>query len=205
MSLSELLLLGAGGHARACIDVIEHHGGFRITGLVGRRAELGEMVLGYRILACDEELHLLVQHHRHVMVTVGQIKSPDLRIRLHASAKSLGFQFPAIVSPRAYVSRHAAVGSGTIVMHGAMINAGASVGENCIINSNALVEHDTHVADHCHISTGAVLNGGVRVGTGTFVGSSAVVREGIELGERCLVGMGVLVRVSQPNGQRLTR
>ena len=32
---SEIILIGAGGHALSCIDVIETHGLYRIAGLVG--------------------------------------------------------------------------------------------------------------------------------------------------------------------------
>ena len=41
MSMSAVLLVGAGGHARACIDVIETEGRFKIAGLVGRSEEVG--------------------------------------------------------------------------------------------------------------------------------------------------------------------
>jgi len=33
-SVDIIILIGAGGHTRACIDVIEHEGQFRIAGLV---------------------------------------------------------------------------------------------------------------------------------------------------------------------------
>ena len=35
MSKPSLILIGAGGHARACNDVIEHLGTFDIAGLIG--------------------------------------------------------------------------------------------------------------------------------------------------------------------------
>ncbi len=53
------------------------------------------------------------------------LNPPDLRIRLYERLRQLGFEMPVVMSPRAYVSRHASVGEGTIVMHGAIVNAGA--------------------------------------------------------------------------------
>lgn len=197
MSRPRLILIGAGGHAHACIDVIEKHGGYQIAGLVGRPNEMHAKHFDYDVIATDKELAALSKTHHYAFITVGQIQTPDHRIRLYQRVTELGFQLPVIISPTAYVSRHATIGAGTIVMHGAIINAGANVGNNCIINSRALVEHDSMVEDHCHISTGAILNGYVSVGAGSFVGSGSMVIQGVTLGQRSVVGMGLAVRQNQ--------
>ncbi|OIN91294.1 MAG: acetyltransferase [Comamonadaceae bacterium CG1_02_60_18] len=197
MSKPKLILIGAGGHAHACIDVIEQHGDYQIAGLVGMPEEMHTWQLGYEVIATDDDLSALANDYPYALITVGQIQTPEHRIRLHQQAKKLGFQLPVIISPSAHVSRHATVGAGSIVMHGAIVNAGARVGSNCIINTRALLEHDVAVADHCHISTGAVLNGNVTIGPGSFVGSGSIIKEGLTLGQGCLVGMGLAVRHNQ--------
>ena len=141
-----------------------------------------ETVLGYPILGTDEDLTQLKENYEFVLVTVGQIKSATPRKRLYAELISLGFQLPVVVSPRSYVSPHAKLGSGTIVMHDVLVNAGAHVGENCILNSNSLIEHDARVGGHCHIP-GSILNGETQIGHESFVGSGAVVREGVRMSE----------------------
>ncbi|MDP2450444.1 MAG: acetyltransferase [Polaromonas sp.] len=202
MSKPSLILVGAGGHAHACIDVIEQQGRYQIAGLIGMPDEVDALRLGYSVLATDADLHELASQYQHAFISVGQIRSPDVRIRLYCRLLELGFQLPTVISPAAYVSRHATIGVGSIVMHGAVVNAGAEVGDNCIINSRALVEHDAIVEANCHISTGAILNGNTRVGAGSYVGSGSVIREGIALGEGCMVGMGLSVRHSQASGTR---
>lgn len=197
-----LILIGAGGHAHACIDVIEQHGQYQIAGLVGMPAEMHTPHLGYSVMATDVDLPELVKANHYALITVGQIQSPDNRMRLYRQATGLGFQLPVIIAPTAHVSRHATIGAGTIVMHGAIVNAGARVGNNCIINTRALIEHDATVEDHCHISTGAILNGGVYIGTGSFVGSGSVIKEGVALGKGCVVGMGLSVRHNQADHAR---
>ena len=202
MSKPSLILIGAGGHAGACIDVIEQNGQYQITGLVGMPDELNALHFGYAVIATDNDLPSLAKVHRYALIAVGQIKTHNQRTQLYQKATELGFQFPVIISPTAYVSRNATIGAGSIVMHGAIINAGAKVGSNCIINTRALIEHSVTVADHCHISTGAILNGDVNVGEGSFVGSGSVIREGIVVGQRCVIGMGVFVRSNQVNHAR---
>ena len=195
MKKPQILLVGAGGHCRACVDVIELAGMFEIAGIVDRPgAGPGAPVLGYPVLGTDEDLPELRKRYDFALVTVGQIKTPAVRMRLFERLKSVGFECPAIQSPRAYVSRHAQLGAGTIVMHDAVINAGATVGENCIINTKALIEHDAVIGAHCHISTGAVINGEVRIGAGTFFGSNAVSVQGIAIRAGSFVPAGSLER-----------
>lgn len=202
MSKPEIILIGAGGHARACIDVIEQHGRYQIAGLVGMPQEMHSRYFGYSVIATDDDLPQLAKNYQYALIAVGQIQIPDHRMRLYKQATELGLQLPVINAPSAHVSRHATIGSGTIVMHGAIVNTGARVGNNCIVNSNALLEHDATIRDHCHISTGAIINGEVHIGAGSFVGSGSVIKEGVTLGKRCVVGMGLTVRHNQSDKAR---
>jgi sugar O-acyltransferase (sialic acid O-acetyltransferase NeuD family) len=195
MTKPKLILIGAGGHAHSCIDVIEQQGYFQIDGLVGlpEQRDAQRLDCGYSVIGADSDLFNLAKTYQYALITIGQMQSAEHRIRLYGHATQLGFKLPIIIAPTAHVSRHATLGAGTIVMHGAIVNAGASIGSNCIINSCALIEHDAMVEDHCHISTGAILNGDVTVGTGSFIGSGSVIKQGIVIGKECIVGMGVAV------------
>jgi sugar O-acyltransferase (sialic acid O-acetyltransferase NeuD family) len=204
MSKPNIILIGAGGHAHSCIDVIEQQNKYQIAGLVGMPLEINDNHLGYQVIATDDDLPQLVKEYDYALVSLGQILSPDSRIRLYQQAIKLGFQLPVIIAPTAYVSRHATLGSGTIVMHGSIVNAGVSVGDNCIINNRSLLEHDSTVEDHCHISTGAILNGGVTIGLGSFIGSGTVIKEGINIGQACVIGMGLSLRYNQLDHARYT-
>ncbi len=175
-----MVLLGGGGHCRACIDVIEATGLYRVAGYLDRDSGR-EAIFGYPRIGTDDAIPLAVSEGCVFLVAVGQIGDAAVRIDLFARLRNLGAEMATVVSPRAHVSRHARLGAGTIVMHGALVGPGAVVGQNCIVNSAAIVEHDAVVGDHCHISTGAIINGGVVVGAGSFVGSGAVSKQGAEL------------------------
>jgi sugar O-acyltransferase (sialic acid O-acetyltransferase NeuD family) len=178
----QIILIGGGGHCRSCIDVIEQQDRFVIGGIVEQPGSsvIGN-ILGYPILGTDENLPELRKQFEFAIITVGQIRSPEPRIRLYKMLKKMDFSLPVIVSPLAYVSRHASIGEGTIVMHQALVNAGVRIGDNCIINSKSLVEHDAMVAEHCHIATSAILNGGANIGSGSFFGSAAVSKQYISI------------------------
>jgi len=189
-----ILLIGGGGHCKSVIDVIEQENRFEIAGIIDTKERIGQKVLGYSIIGSDDDLEKLFTHFTHAIVTVGQIKSPDLRKNLFNRLQTIGYTTPLIVSPRAYVSKHASIGSGTVVMHDALINADAKVGQNCIINSKALIEHDALIGEHCHISTGAVINGGTVVHQGTFFGSHAVSKEYAVIPEKSFIKAGSVAK-----------
>ncbi len=190
----EILLIGGGGHCRAVIDVIEQQNRYTIAGIIDRKECIGEKVLGYEVIGCDEDLPHLCSRYQYALVTVGQIRSVEVRKQLFASLKAAGYILPAIVSPRAYVSKHAFIGKGSIVMHDAMVNASARIGDNCIINTKALIEHDCRIGNHCHVSTGAILNGASVIGKGTFVGSNAVSKEGVAVPEYSFIKAGSIIK-----------
>jgi len=189
----KIILIGGGGHCKSCIDVIEQAETFHIAGIVDVPEKLHQKILDYEIIATDDDMPDLVKKYENFLITLGQIKSPEKRIRIFQTLKESGAKLPVIISPLAYVSKHAEIGDGTIIMHHALINAGAKIGSNCIINSKALIEHDAIIGDHCHIATNAVINGGVKVGAGSFFGSNAVSKEYIEIGENSIIGCGAKI------------
>jgi len=196
MSRDQLILVGGGGHCRACIDVIEMEGKYDIAGIIDIREKLGQEILGYKVIATDENLPELVGQYKYFLVTLGQITDSSRRHELFDQLRALKVRLPVIVSPLAYVSKHAQIGEGTIIMHQAVINAGARMGNNCIINSKALIEHDVEVQDHCHIATASVTNGGSVIGHHSFVGSQSVIHQNCFVAPFSIIGAGAVVSAS---------
>ena len=192
--MDEIILVGAGGHARSCINVIETTRQYQIAGLVEKdNANLKEN-LGYPVIGIDEDLPELRNKYAMALITVGQIKSASKRVKLFNLLSDLDFKLPVIVSPRAHVSSHSSIGAGTIIMHDVLVNANAEIGQNCIINSKALIEHDAVVGDHCHIATGAIVNGEVTVGRESFIGSGSVTKQSISISRKCVIGAGAIIK-----------
>jgi len=99
----KIILIGGGGHCKSCIDVIEQEGIFQIAGIVDVPEKLHQKILGYEIIATDDDLPRLAEEYVNFLITLGQIKSPDKRIRLFDEVKRLGGRLPVIISPMAYV------------------------------------------------------------------------------------------------------
>ncbi len=193
MSKNKIILIGGGGHCKSCIEVIESTHQYEIAGIIDTAEKVGERILGYPIIGSDEDLEEIRKNHDIALVTVGQIKSAAIRIKLFEKIKALNFELPAIIASTAHVSKHASIGAGTIIMHQAMINADVTIGNNCIINTKVLIEHDTHVGNHSHVSTASILNGNVSVGNECFIGSNSTFVNGIATVDNVFVGINSVV------------
>ncbi len=187
--MKKLILVGGGGHCRSVIDVVEHTLAWEVAGIIDRTLSSGTHIQGYTVLGNDTVIPDYVKDH-YFLVTVGQIKTAQIRKKLFELIQTSGGKLATVVSPRSYVAKSACLGEGTIVMHDALVNANAQIGKNGIINTKALVEHDAIVSDHCHISTAAVINGGAYVGAESFFGSTAVSVQGAIVPEKSIVAAG---------------
>jgi sugar O-acyltransferase (sialic acid O-acetyltransferase NeuD family) len=188
--IDKLVLIGGGGHCKACIDVIETTS-YAIAGILDPL--VGEKILNYEVLGDDTKLTELSAKGFQFLITVGQIQSSSVRKEIFTRIKDLGGRMATILAETAVVSKHSRIGEGTIIMHQAVVNAAASIGNNCIINNKALIEHDAVIGDHVHVSTGAIVNGGCKIGDGVFLGSNSVLAQGIEVGSGVVIGAGTVV------------
>jgi sugar O-acyltransferase (sialic acid O-acetyltransferase NeuD family) len=193
MSKQHIILIGGGGHCKACIDIIEQEGIYDIAGIVDTEEKMGQQILNYPVIATDNQLEELVKKYSYFLITLGQLVDANLRISLFNRLKELGATLPVVISPNAYVSPHASIDQGTIVMHHAVVNAGVTIGENNIINTHSTIEHDVTIGKHCHISTSTCVNGEVTIGDECFIGSNSVLIQGVKVGSKTTVGAGSTV------------
>ena len=71
--MDKIILIGAGGHARACIDVIEQENRYEIAGLIEKDHSTTENNIGYLVIGVDNDLATLRSKYTYSLVTVGQI------------------------------------------------------------------------------------------------------------------------------------
>ena len=188
--MKKIILVGGGGHCKSCIDVIENENKYKIIGIIDNNKN---SLLNYKVFR-ESYINKKLIKNNYSLVTVGHIKNYKLRVKLFNKLRNLGFKIPTIISPSAYISKHAVIGKGTIVMHGVIINAGVKIGNNCIVNTNSLIEHDVVIGDHVHISTEVTINGGVVIGNKVFIGSRSIIKDNIGIGDCSIVGANLYIK-----------
>jgi sugar O-acyltransferase (sialic acid O-acetyltransferase NeuD family) len=193
MTRKKLILIGGGGHCKSCIDVIEQENKFEIEGILDKDEFVGSTVLGHKVIGSDDQIEGMVKEKYYFLITVGQLKSADLRAQLFFKLNDLKASIATIISPYACVSKNAEIGKGSIVMHNSLINADVKVGENTILNTGSILEHGVKIGAHCHISTGAIINGDCRIGNEVFIGSNSTISNGVNICNKVVVGAGSVI------------
>ena len=157
--MKKLIIFGTGGHAKACIDVIEEERKYKIIGLIEKNKYNKNKFMNYPILGQDKDLKKFKEKNLNILIAIARLKLSSIKINLYNKLTSLGYNLPSIISPRAYISKKAKIGKGTIILHNVIINSSAKIGNNCIINSKSLIEHSSIIENHSQISTGVIING----------------------------------------------
>ncbi|MCC7310710.1 MAG: acetyltransferase [Sulfuritalea sp.] len=193
----QIVIFGAGGHAKVVVDAIELEGRHVIAFVADADAGLhGTTLQGYRVRSEAEGFAAPACGVAHAFVAIGR---NEVRQRIANMATGCGLVLARVVHPAATVARSAALGAGTLVMPGCVVNADARIGTNVIINTGAIIEHDCRVGDGTHIAPRVTLCGGVRIGAGTLVGAGAVILPGVKVGAGATVGAGALVMSDVPD------
>ena len=191
---SKLFIVGGGGHAISCLDVILSAGGFELIGFVDNTAHTKMASLGYEYLGDDSEIEKLIQSECAVTIGVGQIHSATARQNVYKMLQKYNAKMPVICAPTSYVSTGARLGDATMVFHNAVVNIGVKIGSNCIINTSAVVEHGCSIGSHTHIAPRSVILGDAKIGEGCFIGSGSIIFQGIIIPDYSVIPAGTVMR-----------
>jgi sugar O-acyltransferase (sialic acid O-acetyltransferase NeuD family) len=190
--MKKIILIGAGGHAKSCIDIIENLKLYKIVGLIDNQKKIGEKLLNYKVIGNDKDLSKICNQFKNLNchISLGSILDQGQREKLFLIGKKLGLKFPVLKSKKSYVSKYCNIGEGTIVMHDVVLNANVMIGKNCILNTKSLIEHDAIINDHSQISTGVIINSAVVVGKKCFIGSNTVIKQTVKIKSNSFINMG---------------
>ena len=202
--MRDLVILGAGGHGRETLDIVEainvasptwNFRGFVDDGdVVADRLERrkAEVIGG---TAAMEDLD--------AAYVVG-IGSSSVRAELDAQLSGWGREAVTLVHPLASIASDNRIGDGVLVAAGARVTTNVTLGRHVHLNVNVVVSHDCVVGDHSTLSPGVHLNGEVRLGERVFLGTGAIVTPGISIGDDALIGAGAVVVQDVPDGVTVT-
>ncbi len=188
----KLLIVGAGGHAKVVIDVVQQNQSHEIIGLIDtvNQDRWGSALYGIEILGGEQELFSYSSNTHDVFIAIG---TNQARQTIAANLTRKGFHIPSLIHPFTQISPTAKLGSGVLVMPGAIVNSDTVISDYCIINTSASVDHDCVAGEACHIAPGARVGGSCTIGARSWIGIGAAVRDHITIGNDCVVGAGAAV------------
>jgi sugar O-acyltransferase (sialic acid O-acetyltransferase NeuD family) len=202
-----LLIIGAGGHGREVLDVVEAINDvtprFDVVGVIADHAD--HELLARRGATCLGSLDQLVDGRLPVVpssaVVVVAVGDPASRLTLARRSAAAGFEAaPALVHPAATVGADVRLGDGVVLAAGAHVTTNVTIGRHVQVNVAAVVSHDSVIGDHATLSPGVLVNGSVTLGEGAFLGTGAIVTPGRTIGPWAVIGAGAVVVHDVPKG-----
>lgn len=188
MSTDDILIVGAGGHAKVVLDAIDRSAdAARVTVTDADRAKAGTRIAGRIIVAWPDEA-TLAGMAVHVAIGAGDARARMLRVATDAGARPR-----SILHPLAAISPSAVVGEASFVAAHAVVGPEARLDVSTIVNHGAIVDHDCIVGAYSHIAPNVTLGGGVRVGAHVLVGAGATILPGVRIGDGALIAAGATI------------
>lgn len=185
---TEVVVLGSGGHAVVCIDILTDMG-YVVVGALGTADE--DRPLQVPLLGGDDELpRLRGEGVGAAFVALGDNRA---RGRLISLVHDSGMELVCAISPAAHLSPSVAMGVNVAVMAGAVVNAYSALGDGVIVNTGADVDHDAELSALVHVAPGCHLAGKVTVGEGAFLGIGSTVIPECSIGSWSQLGAGSVV------------
>lgn len=193
--LPRLLILGAGGHGRAVLEVLRDAGFPPPLGVLDDDPDSPGLPGVPHLGPFSRMAALRAEGAAAAHVALGHNAA---RRRLGEALLALGYALPVPRHPSAIVASTARLGAGSVLMPRAVMGAAAELGPHSILNTGAILEHDGRTGPGCHIAPGAVLGGGVTLGAEVLVGILAGLRPGVSVGDGAAVALGAAVVADVP-------
>lgn len=198
---NRIVIVGGGGHAKMCIDILQLRREYEIVGILDSQKQIGSVVSGVEVIGTDDMLEQLYEEGVTCAVNgIGSVSNPGIRKLIFNKLKKLGYFLPNLIHPSAVVEPSITIGEGNQIMMGALVGSSCKIGDNCVVNSGAVVSHDSVLFDHVHIAPGAVLGGSVIVGETSLVGMGVTIYLGLKVGSGSIISNGVNIFQDVDNG-----
>lgn len=184
--MEKLLLVGAGGFGRV---VLEHASQEYDCAFVDD-ADVNE-VNGTQVVGKITDIERLYGEYKKLLVTIGNNK---LREQIYQDAEKIGYEFPNIIVPSAYISPYATIGHGCVILNNVVIQNNARVGDGVILNPGVEIHHDSVIGDNVLIYTNTVVRSLARVGNRVHLGSTLTISNEVVIPEDTKIEDGVTIR-----------
>lgn len=194
--MSQLLVVGAGGHGVVVADAAESTGEWGNIVFVDDQYPAVSSVELWQVIGKPEELPQNSSADEYAVVAIG---NAEVRLAMCDLIAAKGYKLATVAHPRSVVSRLASVRGGSVLLANSVVNARADIGMGCIVNTGATVDHDCTLLKGAHIAPGAQLAADVTVGERSWIGIGASVREGVRIGRDAIVGAGAAVVKDVPD------
>ncbi len=197
--MRDLYIVGAGGHGREILDVVEAINAVEPTwdfkGFVandpGDAAVLDRRRT--RVTLTSEEL---AETGAPFVLAIGD---GAVRRRLDCGVLA-GGESPPLVHPTSIVAPGADLADGVFVPAGCEVGESVEIGRHSTLNINVEIGRRSRLSDYATVSPGCVIGPRAQIGEAAFLGIGASVVSGTTVGAGARIGAGAVVEANVDPG-----
>lgn len=190
-----VVIIGAGGHAKVIADIITKSND-NVIGFLDDNLDIQNktIYLNKTVLGTTKD----IDKYKEYYFVIG-IGNNNIRENI---ANSYDLKWYTAIHPNAIIANEVSIEEGSVVMAGSIINTGTKIGKHCIINTKSSLDHDNIIENYVHISPGATLAGTVHIKEKTWVCSGATIINNITIAKNNIIGAGsvVIKDINEENG-----
>lgn len=184
--MKNVIILGAGGHAKVIADIIKKNND-NLLGFLDDCEEIQNQIIydNKKVIGKIEEC--INYDNAYFVIGIGNNKIRKL------IAEKYQLNWYTAIHPSAIIADEVLIGPGSVIMPGAIINPGSKIGTHCIINTKSSIDHDNIIEGFVHVSPGATLAGTVHIKEGTWICAGATIINNITIEKDNIIGAGAVV------------
>ncbi|MFV8250665.1 hypothetical protein [Bdellovibrio bacteriovorus] len=172
MNKSEVLVIGAGGHAKVASEIIQQNGW-----VVAAYIDEGATSAAFQGKSVFKTLESARDSHPDVKYAFVAIGANTIRRKWHLFLVENGYNIPMFIHRTAWVSESASIDAGTLICANAVVGADCKVGPGAIINCGTILDHDSKVGAFTHLSQGVITGGTVSIGNNVLIGPGSTLEK----------------------------
>jgi sugar O-acyltransferase (sialic acid O-acetyltransferase NeuD family) len=186
---NDIVIMGVGGHASMCIDILLEQNEFNLVGFIDK-IEISDKKHNLKYLGSVENLdNLISMGLKNLIIGVGFLGQQNKREKYYDEF-SKKINIPTIIHEKSIIENTATIKGGCQIMAGAIIGSHVSIDSNCIINSGSIISHDCTIKKSSHITPGAILAGNVTIGRRCTIGMGSTIYLGLEISDDEVINNG---------------
>lgn len=185
MSNQQVIIIGAGGHAKVVLSTLLAAGHTVAGFLDDDETLIGKSICQHPVIGTLDQLHFF---SNPLVFGIG-----DNHLRKELKKKYASHSWCSVIHPQAIVHSSTKIGEGTVIFAGTVIQPDVVIGEHVIINTAVTIDHDSRIGDFSHLAPGTHTAGNVTIQEGCFLGIGCTVIPGMNVGAWSKIGAGSVI------------
>lgn len=183
--MKNISILGAGGHTRSSINLINQHFENVVLNIYDDNFDSKKV----EYINSIELVGKISDIGDNIFLSIGDNKKREEYFNLFYN----NILKQNLIHKKAFIENNIKIGLSNQIFANVYINSLVEIGDNNILNTSSILEHEVKIGNHNHISIGAKLCGRVTIGNNCFIGSGAIIIDKVFICDNVIVGAGTVV------------